>query len=103
MKHYFFPLFISLLLVPNLLSAQGDVYERSAEYDPPTQPEVISKLSHWQDQKFGVLFHWGLYAVPRHRRIVVDMQRRLDYPRHDTNLSTIQKSGTGDCATSSTP
>jgi alpha-L-fucosidase len=64
MKHYFFPLFISLLLVPNLLSAQGDVYERSAEYDPPTQPEVISKLSHWQDQKFGVLFHWGLYAVP---------------------------------------
>ena len=42
----------------------GDVYERSNEYEPPTDQKVLQKLSKWQDQKFGVLFHWGLYAVP---------------------------------------
>ncbi len=52
-----------LLLSSNIL-AQGDVYERSKEYEPPTDKQVVQKLSHWQDLKFGVLFHWGLYAVP---------------------------------------
>ncbi|NLI36827.1 MAG: alpha-L-fucosidase [Bacteroidales bacterium] len=59
-------LFLSLycLLFSSNIFAQGDVYERSQEYEPPTDKQVVQKLSHWQDLKFGVLFHWGLYAVP---------------------------------------
>ena len=44
--------------------AQGDVYERSKIYEWPTDKQVVNKLHQWQDLKFGVLFHWGLYAVP---------------------------------------
>lgn len=45
-------------------NAQGDVYERSKTYEWPTDKQVVEKLRKWQDQKFGVLFHWGIYAVP---------------------------------------
>jgi alpha-L-fucosidase len=44
--------------------AQGDVYQRSKTYEWPTDPLVIRKLKTWQDLKFGVLMHWGLYSVP---------------------------------------
>ncbi len=30
----------------------------------PTEQHVLNKLSKWQDLKFGVLLHWGLYSVP---------------------------------------
>ncbi len=30
----------------------------------PTDTEVLAKLDKWQDQKFGVLMHWGLYSKP---------------------------------------
>lgn len=45
---------------------QGFVHEQSAESDYvwPDDPLVLEKLDKWQDQKFGVLFHWGLYSVP---------------------------------------
>ena len=45
---------------------QGFVHEQSkaTDYVWPTDPQVLEKLDKWQDQKFGVLFHWGLYAVP---------------------------------------
>lgn len=29
----------------------------------PTEQHVLNKLSKWQDLKFGVLLHWGLYSV----------------------------------------
>lgn len=35
-----------------------------AEYTPPTDPKVLDKLDQWQDLKFGMIIHWGLYAVP---------------------------------------
>jgi alpha-L-fucosidase len=54
---------ICLLLTTNLF-AQGDVYQRSKEYEWPTDQLVVQKLKNWQDLKFGVLFHWGLYSVP---------------------------------------
>lgn len=44
--------------------AQGDVYERSKTYEWPTDQQVVNKLHQWQDLKFGVLIHWGLYSVP---------------------------------------
>lgn len=43
---------------------QGFVHQRSTDYEWPTDQEVLNKLDKWQDQKFGVLFHWGLYSVP---------------------------------------
>lgn len=43
---------------------QGFVHERSDGYEWPTDEGVLQKLDQWQDLKFGVLFHWGLYSVP---------------------------------------
>ena len=33
-------------------------------YEWPTDPAVLEKLDEWQDLKFGILIHWGLYCVP---------------------------------------
>ena len=35
------------------------VHGRSDSYEWPTDKAVLEKLDKWQDQKFGVLFHWG--------------------------------------------
>ncbi len=45
---------------------QGFVHQQSeaTDYVWPDDPQVLDKLDKWQDQKFGVLFHWGLYSVP---------------------------------------
>jgi alpha-L-fucosidase len=45
-------------------SAQPNVHPQSAVYEWPKEPEVRAKLDKWQDQKFGMLIHWGLYSVP---------------------------------------
>ena len=46
------------------VSAQSYVHEQSKDYIWPTDPKVVAKLQDWQDLKFGVLLHWGLYSVP---------------------------------------
>ena len=45
---------------------QGFVHEQSGEdgYEWPTDKQVLEKLDQWQDLKFGVLMHWGLYSLP---------------------------------------
>ena len=48
----------------NAQDANSYVHEQSDGYEWPTDKEVLAKLDKWQDQKFGVLFHWGLYSVP---------------------------------------
>ena len=40
------------------------VHEQSDGYVWPDDPAVLEKLDQWQDLKFGVLMHWGLYSVP---------------------------------------
>lgn len=57
---------ISLLALTMALPSmgQGDVYEKSETYEWPTDPQVVDKLKNWQDLKFGVLMHWGVYSVP---------------------------------------
>lgn len=37
---------------------------QSSEYEYPQIPEVREKLEQWRDQKFGIIIHWGIYAVP---------------------------------------
>ncbi|MBQ9178604.1 MAG: alpha-L-fucosidase [Prevotella sp.] len=59
-------LFLLLALTATTLCtyAQGDVYKRSKTYEWPSDTKVIDNLHHWQDLKFGVLMHWGVYSVP---------------------------------------
>ena len=45
------------------IKADDFVHKSSETYEYPTDPEVLKKLEQWQDQKFGVLFHWGIYSV----------------------------------------
>ena len=58
-------LFIASLFFMSGAKAQNTfVHGISSSYEWPTDSLVLKKLDHWQDLKFGVLFHWGLYAVP---------------------------------------
>lgn len=79
-------LFLSLLLVvPLLASAQEDIYNPSKEYEYPTDPLVKDKLDKWQDLKFGVLLHWGVYsqaAIPESWVICGE-----PWPNRDTTLN----------------
>lgn len=40
------------------------VHERSETYVWPTDPELLKKIDEWQDIKFGIMYHWGIYSVP---------------------------------------
>ncbi|WP_245706081.1 alpha-L-fucosidase [Catalinimonas alkaloidigena] len=57
-----------LLVLTSLVSwgtrAQGNLHQQSKTYEWPTDPQVLAKLDHWRDQKFGMIIHWGIYAVP---------------------------------------
>jgi alpha-L-fucosidase len=43
---------------------QGNVHQQSSGYEWPSDPLVREKLEKWRDEKFGMIIHWGLYAVP---------------------------------------
>jgi alpha-L-fucosidase len=58
---------LALLTAASALPAyaqQQGVHQQSTEYEAPTDPLVVKKLDKWRDQKFGLILHWGLYAVP---------------------------------------
>ncbi|WP_343637021.1 alpha-L-fucosidase [Fluviicola sp.] len=56
---------IALALCTSVSFAQNlGVHPVSNDYQKPTDPLVLQKLEKWQDQKFGIIIHWGLYAVP---------------------------------------
>jgi alpha-L-fucosidase len=44
--------------------SQQNIHQQSSTYEWPTDPLVKEKLEQWRDQKFGMIIHWGLYAVP---------------------------------------
>lgn len=46
------------------LFSQNSLHPTSDAYVYPEDPKVLEKLETWRDQKFGILIHWGLYAVP---------------------------------------
>lgn len=60
----------AFLLTSNLSTQaqqiQGFVHDQSkaSDYIWPEDKQVLDKLKNWQDLKFGVLIHWGLYSVP---------------------------------------
>lgn len=37
-------------------------YAASTQWTMPTDPAVLAKLQQWQDQKVGLLIHWGPYS-----------------------------------------
>ncbi|MBB5645015.1 alpha-L-fucosidase [Pedobacter cryoconitis] len=47
-----------------LAAQENGVHQQSTVYEWPEDPLVKKKLDKWQDQKFGMIIHWGLYAVP---------------------------------------
>ena len=60
---------ITLMAVLMLFSAgayaqETFVHYQSDGYDWPTDKAVLQKLDEWQDLKFGIIIHWGLYSVP---------------------------------------
>jgi alpha-L-fucosidase len=36
--------------------------QASKDWIPPSDPAVLSSLQKWQDEKVGILMHWGLYS-----------------------------------------
>lgn len=46
------------------LSGQENVHPQSGTYEWPEDELVLKKLEQWRDQKFGIIIHWGIYAVP---------------------------------------
>lgn len=46
------------------LAQEDNIHQQSTTYVAPTDPLVKEKLEEWQDQKFGIIIHWGIYAVP---------------------------------------
>ena len=57
-------LIAACLIINYFAAAQPNVHEESAQYQWPEDAAVKAKLETWQDQKFGIILHWGLYAVP---------------------------------------
>lgn len=55
-----------LLILPITLIAQekheGDIYDPSFGYQAPEDPLTRKNLKEWQDLKFGLILHWGLYS-----------------------------------------
>lgn len=54
---------VGLALAGNI-SAQSFVHEASKQYQWPKDQKVVEKLKKWQDLKFGIILHWGVYSVP---------------------------------------
>ncbi|MDR0333126.1 MAG: alpha-L-fucosidase [Dysgonamonadaceae bacterium] len=57
-------LFFTLLLALVVLGASAQTYThgRSNTYTAPTDEKVLQKLDEWQDLRFGMLIHFGLYS-----------------------------------------
>lgn len=55
---------IAVMVCSMSVLGQANVHPQSSTYEWPSDPLVKAKLDKWQDQKFGIILHWGLYAVP---------------------------------------
>jgi alpha-L-fucosidase len=44
--------------------SQANVHPQSTTYIWPEDVMVKERLEKWRDQKFGMIIHWGVYAVP---------------------------------------
>ncbi|HEY0298209.1 MAG TPA: alpha-L-fucosidase [Arachidicoccus sp.] len=58
MRKYIICFFLSVLAC----AAFAQQHNKSATYEYPTDTLVLKKLHHWQNQKFGLMMHWGTYS-----------------------------------------
>ncbi|MCD8540091.1 MAG: alpha-L-fucosidase [Leadbetterella sp.] len=52
------------LILPLWVTGQNTLHPVSSEYRYPQDARVAANLENWRDQKFGMIIHWGIYAVP---------------------------------------
>ncbi|MEN8193214.1 MAG: alpha-L-fucosidase [Bacteroidota bacterium] len=50
-----------IVMTTILINGQEHPYQKT-QYEYPTDPLVKEKLEKWQDMKFGLMMHWGLYS-----------------------------------------
>ena len=55
--------FFGFVTLATTICAQENVHPQSTGYEWPADSLVKKKLEQWQDLKFGMIIHWGLYAV----------------------------------------
>lgn len=55
-------LLLIFLVVASAAKAQTFAHGRSGSYTYPKEQDVLEKLYKWQDMKFGMLIHYGLYS-----------------------------------------
>ena len=55
---------LTICLLMLILSVSVMSQDYASYYVAPKEPEVKAKLETWKDLKFGMIIHWGLYAVP---------------------------------------
>lgn len=64
MKYISIILILFNLLFSTDIFSQSTIHPSSSKYEYPKDTLVAKNLENWRDQKFGILIHWGLYAVP---------------------------------------
>ncbi|MFW5835352.1 MAG: alpha-L-fucosidase [bacterium] len=57
------PLILSTILAVSLLLLNG-CKQQQINYLNESQEEIETRMDWWDDAKFGMFIHWGLYAVP---------------------------------------
>jgi alpha-L-fucosidase len=57
-------LLLAVTIFNGHINAQTSIHPTSSTYEWPADTLVKAKLDKWQDLKFGMIIHWGLYAVP---------------------------------------
>jgi alpha-L-fucosidase len=53
---------VPLLILLCFHAGFSQQHDASHQYIPPADPLVVKKLAQWQDQKFGLMMHWGTYS-----------------------------------------
>jgi alpha-L-fucosidase len=64
MKQFLILVFAILYMAASLKAQEPGIHPQSHKYEWPKDQQVLSSLDQWQDLKFGIIIHWGLYAVP---------------------------------------
>ena len=41
-----------------------NINAQKTNYQYPSEENILQRLDQWQDLKFGILLHWGVYSVP---------------------------------------
>lgn len=64
MKYFSVIKTIFFTLICNIIIGQSTIHPVSTDYIYPKEKNIAQSLENWRDQKFGIIIHWGLYAVP---------------------------------------